>query len=70
MLPKAETEATVLIEGLDDAHACAAMTASMGSSCDVSGAAHLPDHVASWFENVASIEPHPPCCGWKASLRQ
>jgi glycolate oxidase FAD binding subunit len=52
VLPKAETEATVLIEGLDDAHACAAMTASMGSSCDVSGAAHLPDHVASWFENV------------------
>ncbi|MFZ1001719.1 MAG: glycolate oxidase subunit GlcE [Pseudolabrys sp.] len=52
VLPKAETEATVLIEGLDDAHACAAMTASMSSSCDVSGAAHLPDHVASWFENV------------------
>ena len=52
VLPKAETEATVLIEGLDDARACAAMTASMGSSCDVSGAAHLPDHVASWFENV------------------
>ena len=52
VLPKAETEATVLIEGLDDARACAAMTAAMGSSCDVSGAAHLPDHVASWFENV------------------
>ena len=52
VLPKAETEATVLIEGLDDATACTAMTAAMGSSCDVSGAAHLPDHVASWFENV------------------
>ena len=52
VLPKAETEATVLIEGLDDARACAAMTAAMGSSCDVSGAVHLPDHVASWFENV------------------
>lgn len=52
VLPKAETEATVLIEGLDDARACAAMTAAMSSSCDVSGAAHLPDHVASWFENV------------------
>src|SRR5438034_7283536 len=47
VLPRAETEATVLITGLDDAHACAAMAAAMGSSCDVSGAAHLPDHVAS-----------------------
>src|SRR5450759_2980748 len=45
VLPKAETEATVIVEGLDDARACAAMAAAMGSSCDVSGAAHLPDHV-------------------------
>ena len=52
VLPKAETEATVLIAGLDDARACAAMVAAMGCSCDVSGAAHLPDHVASWFEGV------------------
>ena len=52
VLPKAETEATVLIAGLDDARACAAMVAAMGSSCDVSGAAHLPDHVATWFEGV------------------
>src|SRR4029077_5270680 len=52
VLPKAEAEATVLIEGLDDATACVAMTSAMGSSCDVSGAAHLPDHIAPWFENV------------------
>jgi glycolate oxidase FAD binding subunit len=39
VLPKCETEATVLVAGLDDAHACAAMAAAMGSSCDVSGAA-------------------------------
>ena len=41
-LPRAETEATVLVLGLDDARANAAMSAAMGSSCDVSGAAHLP----------------------------
>jgi len=52
VLPKAETEATVVVAGLDDAHACAAMTTAMGSSCDVSGAAHLPDHVASWFDGL------------------
>ena len=32
--------------GLDDAAAVTAMTAAMGSSCDVSGAAHLPAAVA------------------------
>jgi len=56
VLPKPETEATVLVVGLDDARACAAMAAAMGSSCDVSGAAHLPDHVASWFEGVPRSE--------------
>jgi glycolate oxidase FAD binding subunit len=52
VLPKAETEATVLVEGLDDAQAALAMAAAMGSSCDVSGAAHLPDHVASYFDGL------------------
>ena len=52
VLPKPETEATVVVEGLSDAQACAAMTAATGSSADVSGAAHLPDHVASWFAGL------------------
>jgi len=56
VLPKAETETTVLIAGLDDMRACAAMTTAMGSSCDVSGAAHLPDHVASWFDGLPAAE--------------
>jgi glycolate oxidase FAD binding subunit len=56
VLPKAETEATVIVEGLDDERACAAMSAAMGSSCDVSGAAHLPDHVASYFDGLPNAE--------------
>ena len=56
VLPKAETEASVLIEGLDDEKACAAMAAAMGSPYDVSGAAHLPDHVASWFDGLPRPE--------------
>jgi glycolate oxidase FAD binding subunit len=52
VLPRAETEATVLIAGLEDTRACEAMAAAMGSSCDVSGAAHLPDHVASHFSGL------------------
>jgi len=46
-LPRPETEATVAIVGLDDVAAVKAMTATMGSSCDVSGAAHLPAAVAA-----------------------
>ena len=56
VLPKAETESTVLVGGLEDARAAEAMAASMGSSCDVSGAAHLPDHVASWFDGLPRPE--------------
>src|SRR5499425_627373 len=44
-LPRPEAEETVLVRGLDSAQAVAAMTAGMGSSCDVSGAAHLPADV-------------------------
>ncbi len=56
VLPKPETEASVVVEGLDDAIACAAMAKAMGSSCDVSGAAHLPDHVASYFDGLPMPE--------------
>ena len=56
VLPKAETEATVIVSGLDDARACQAMAAAIGSPYDVSGAAHLPDHVASWFEGLPRAE--------------
>ncbi len=45
-LPRPETEATVLVLGMPVDAACKAMTVAMGSSCDVSGAAHLPADVA------------------------
>jgi glycolate oxidase FAD binding subunit len=56
VLPKAETQATVIVSGLDDARACEAMAAAMGSAFDVSGAAHLPDHVASYFDGLPNSE--------------
>jgi glycolate oxidase FAD binding subunit len=46
-LPEAETEATVLVRGLADERAVVAMTSAMGSSCDVSGAAHMPAEIAA-----------------------
>jgi glycolate oxidase FAD binding subunit len=45
-LPRAETEASVVLAGLDAKTAGAAMATAMGSSGDVSGAAHLPAAVA------------------------
>jgi glycolate oxidase FAD binding subunit len=54
-LPKPETEATVGISGLDDAAAVRAMTAAMGSTCEVSGAAHLPAATAARFPMGAAV---------------
>ncbi|MGE0238681.1 MAG: glycolate oxidase subunit GlcE [Parvibaculaceae bacterium] len=42
VLPKAESEETLVVEGLSDEDAVAAMSLAMQSSCEVSGAAHLP----------------------------
>lgn len=51
-LPKSETEVTVMLNGLEDAAAGAPMAAAMTSSCDISGAAHIPGHVAGRFEGL------------------
>lgn len=42
VLPRPETEETIVIEGLEDAAAVAAMSLAMQSSCEVAGAAHIP----------------------------
>jgi glycolate oxidase FAD binding subunit len=43
VMPKPESERTLMLFGLDDVTANRAMTAALGSSYDVSGAAHLPN---------------------------
>ena len=55
-LPAPETEATVLVLGLDDAAANRAMCAAMASSCDVSGAAHLPAGVVMFFDGLHVVQ--------------
>jgi glycolate oxidase FAD binding subunit len=47
VLPRAETEETLLVLGLDDVAAATAMASALGSSDDVSGAAHLPAYAAA-----------------------
>jgi glycolate oxidase FAD binding subunit len=46
VLPAAETETTLALRGLSDEDAVEAMALAMGSSAEVSGAAHLPQGVA------------------------
>ncbi len=46
VLPAAETETTLVVRGLIDDDAVAAMALAMGSSAEVSSAAHLPEGVA------------------------
>jgi glycolate oxidase FAD binding subunit len=56
-LPRAETEATLLLAGLDDRRAAQAMAEAMGSSCEVSGAAHLPAMVLGTLQGLFGGEP-------------
>ena len=53
VLPRAETEQTVLVLGLDDAAAARAMSSAMGSANDVSAAAHLPAPLAAGIQAEA-----------------
>jgi len=55
VLPRAETEQTLLVLGLDDATATRAMSAAMNSSNDVSGAAHLPAPLAAIIQAEAGM---------------
>jgi glycolate oxidase FAD binding subunit len=54
VLPRAETEQTVLAFGLDDRLAVNAMATALGAPADVSGAAHLPPAVAPRVAGAAT----------------
>src|SRR5258708_21374371 len=45
VMPRPESERTLVLRGLDDVGANKAMTAALGSPFDVSGAAHVPNSV-------------------------
>src|SRR3977135_3221663 len=45
VMPRPESERTLVLHGLDDVAANRAMTAALGSPFDVSGAAHVPNSV-------------------------
>src|SRR5450631_1752545 len=56
VLPQPETEATLVLYGLNERETVEAMTKAMGSSFDVSGAAHLPDYLAARLDGLGRSE--------------
>ncbi|WP_454918930.1 glycolate oxidase subunit GlcE [Xanthobacter sediminis] len=56
VLPRPETECTVLVPGLAPARAAEAMSAAMGSSCEVSGAAYAPAAVAGRMPGLTAAD--------------
>ena len=53
VVPQVEMEATLVLHGLSDEKAAQAMAAAMATSCEVTGAAHLPENIAAGFKDVA-----------------
>ncbi len=60
ILPVAEANATLILHGLDDARAVAALAAGLGSPFEVTGAAHLPagiDRVPTTLLRIEGFAP-------------
>ena len=55
-LPRAETERTMLVLGLDEAPAGKLMTAVMGSFADASAAAHVPPALVERIAAIAAVD--------------
>lgn len=56
VLPRPEYSATLVLEGLDDSAAIAALTEAMTSPYDVSGAAHLPTRGGTPAQTLLRLE--------------
>ena len=71
VMPRPESERTLVLRGLDDVTANRAMTAALGSPFDVSGAAHVPNSAfraaAGALADSDRRGRRSPCCGWRAS---
>jgi len=52
VLPRSEAGESVLVFGLDETRAVEAMSTAMGSSCEVSGAAHIPEDIARAWSSI------------------
>ena len=72
VLPRPDDSATLVLHGLDDTRAVAAMAAALGSPFEVSGAAHLPAGLAGGAAlTLLRLENFPASIAYRlAALRQ
>lgn len=56
VLPRPEAASTLVLQGLDDARAIAALSAALASPFDVNGAAHLPEDRAGQTRTCIRVE--------------
>ena len=56
VLPRAPREATLAVFGLSDREAAGVMAAALATPFAISGAAHLPDHIAARFDGLERPE--------------
>jgi len=56
VLPRAKAEATLVVFGMNDSTAADAMATAMAAPLGVSGAAHLPDYLASHFDGLSEAK--------------
>ncbi len=63
ILPRPETASTLVLHGLDDARAIAALSAALASPFDVNGAAHLPEDRPGQARTCVRVE------GFETSVR-
>jgi glycolate oxidase FAD binding subunit len=66
VLPASETEATLVVSGLDDARAVAALAAALGSPFSVTGAAHLAATGNRVARTVVRIEGFAPSVAYRS----
>jgi glycolate oxidase FAD binding subunit len=71
VMPRPESQRTLILRGLDDVAAVRAMTAALGSPFDVSGAAHLPASTrrapVGALAGIGAAREAVTCCGWRVS---
>jgi glycolate oxidase FAD binding subunit len=66
VLPKAEAERTLVLSGLDDAGAIAALSTALGSPFEPTGAAHLPADGSRQARTLIRIEGVPSSLDYRA----
>ena len=68
VLPRPETEETLVLEGLSDEEAIKAMSLALQSSCEVAAAAHLPANIGGMAQTLLRLEGVAPSVAYRRDM--